>query len=745
MRTYFLFILILFTVIDDVSAQSSYTVADSSVIFSFINKAEDFFTNGNYDSALFYCNQAENLSKQKNFKKGQAYALIEATDVYIDKDDLDKAQANAMEVNKIGLQLKDSLITAITWMQMAQVKMYGNFFDDAIPLFEKSLQYYLSKHPTRYSALAYNDLGYTWGRKGDLSKQASYLIQSISIYEKYFPHQYGEIAIALNNLSTVYYSLNEREKAIVYAKQSLVYREKTGDVSRLSLGCCNISQFYIGINNEEAEKYLQLCVKYALQSKQEPRIIHSYVTAAHLYSTNKKPVEALEFELKAIALLEKDKKNPAMLARRYMAAGTVSRQLNKDSTVIVSYYNKSYELLKNLPDKLNHRDFYFQLYTFYDERKNHTAAYENYKKYILYKDSVISEKTQSSITEIATRYETEKKDNELKKLYTEQRIRQLEIEKQKAVIAGNLLEAKQKENEIKLLSQQQQLQEIDFKKTQDELEKQLLLAKNNEQAYLLSQQQLKLSIAEKELREKELKGQKLLRNIVIAGVILLSLFAGILFNRYKLKKKLEQQQQLLHIRNDISSNLHDDIGASLSNINILNELTKRNVADPDKAKSYLAKAGDDIQRISESLSDIVWNINPQYDDLDHLFIRMKRYAADILDGKEIAAQLSFPSDMEKLTMPMDQRRDFYLIFKEAVNNLVKYSKATEAVIEVHTGDQQIHLKITDNGKGFDLNNTRMGNGVQNMKQRADKWNSRLQVQSEPEKGTTILLSMKINM
>ena len=85
MRTYFLFILTLFPVIH-ITAQSSHTIADSSAIFSFINKAEDFFINGNYDSALFYCEQAENLSKQKNFKKGQAYALIEATDVYIDKN-----------------------------------------------------------------------------------------------------------------------------------------------------------------------------------------------------------------------------------------------------------------------------------------------------------------------------------------------------------------------------------------------------------------------------------------------------------------------------------------------------------------------------------------------------------------------------------------------------------------------------------------------------------------------------------
>ncbi len=72
---------------------------------------------------------------------------------------------------------------------------------------------------------------------------------------------------------------------------------------------------------------------------------------------------------------------------------------------------------------------------------------------------------------------------------------------------------------------------------------------------------------------------------------------------------------------------------------------------------------------------------------------MKRYAADILDGKEIAPQLSFPPDMEKLTMSMDQRRDFYLIFKEAVHNLVKYSKATEALIEVHAGRLSDYLFV----------------------------------------------------
>ncbi len=221
--------------------------------------------------------------------------------------------------------------------------------------------------------------------------------------------------------------------------------------------------------------------------------------------------------------------------------------------------------------------------------------------------------------------------------------------------------------------------------------------------------------------------------LVLTGCLLVFLY------RYRIR----QLTHLQKMRNNISRNLHDDIGASLSNINILNELAKRNITDEEKAKSYLSKAGEDIQRISESLSDIVWNINPRYDDMDNLFIRMKRYAADMMDGKDIAAELLFPENNHKISMPMEQRRDFYLIFKEAVNNLVKYSKATAAKVEVRSSDHSIHLLITDNGKGFDAANMKQGNGIQNMKQRAEKWKAVLQVQSSSGNGTTILLNMKL--
>ncbi len=717
-------------------AQVSYNREDSLTVFSLIGRAEDFFTNGQHDSALHYCDMAEQYSRQKGFKKGQAYALIEAADVYIDSDELDKADAHAAAVNKLGGQLKDSLVTAISWMQMAQVKMYKGAYDDAVSLFGRSLQYYLAAHPTRYTALAFNDLGYTWGIKGELSKKANCLIQAISIYENHFPEEYGELGVALNNLSTVYYELNQVDKAIDYAKRSLVYREKTGDVARLSIGCCNISQFYSGINNQEAEKYLQLCVKYAMQSNQESRMIHSYVTASKVYAMNKKPAEAMDYELKAISLLEKSGKDPAMLANRYVAAGILGRQLNKDSALIMSYFKKSADILHAQNNKTYLRDYYYQLSAFYNDNKNYAAAYESYKKYIAYRDSLINQNTQSAIAEISTRYETEKKDNEISRLNTDQRIKQLEIEKQKAIIDGNAAAALQKQNEIDLLSKSRELQEARIRQQGEELEKQQLQTTTH-------QQRLQLAEQERLLQDRQLKSQKQLRNLLIGGIVLIVLLGLTYLNRYQLKKKLEQQKSLQAMRNNISRDLHDDIGASLSNINILNELAKRNITQPDKSKEYLSKASEDIQRISESLSDIVWNINPRYDELQNLFIRMKRYAADMLDGKNIRGEFDFPGDNPDIQLSMTQRRDLYLIFKEAVNNLVKYSGASKATIRFSTDKHKIAMTIADNGRGFDLQEVKQGNGLQNMLQRARASGGDVTIDSMPGRGTAVHLEMYV--
>jgi two-component sensor histidine kinase len=216
---------------------------------------------------------------------------------------------------------------------------------------------------------------------------------------------------------------------------------------------------------------------------------------------------------------------------------------------------------------------------------------------------------------------------------------------------------------------------------------------------------------------------------------------GILYTLYRYR--IRQLKQLHEMRNNISNNLHDDIGASLSNIHILNELAKRNKDNPGKTVEYLDKAGEDIQSISESLSDIVWNINPRYDNFDNLLIRMKRYAAEMMDGRNINYEIQFPNDTDLIRLNMDKRRDLYLIFKEAVNNLVKYSAATDARIAMRINNRHLVLDISDNGRGFEPAAIKEGNGLLNMKQRAEKWKGRLNMESNTGKGTHIELLLPL--
>jgi signal transduction histidine kinase len=703
---------------------------DSITVFGLIDKAEDHFSASRYDSALYFCDKAEAFSKRAGFKKGLAYALAEKTDILMDKHELALADLYPPVTHSIGAQLRDSLIMAIAWMQMAQVKMYGNNPDAAIPLFEKCARYY-EHHPSKYAALAYNDFGYTWGIKGDFNKKAEHLLRAVRVYETLNLDNYGERAAAYNNLSTLYYDLNQRDKAIEYGKQSIFYREKSGEIARLSLGCCNLSQYYLGINDEEAVKYQLLCVKYAEQSGEEARIIHSYITSSLVAGSRKDTARAMAYELKAIALLEKSNNNPVMLARRYvsLAMGLAGRK--QDSGRIIGYLNKAVELSRRNNDKYNLRDAYQQVSLFYKDHADFREAYNAYNKYVLYRDSLINEHTRASIAEIETRYKTEKKDNEISRLNATQRIKQLQLEKQDVLIAANLLEAQRRKKEIELLSQEKEMQALKLYQQDEQLVKQRLLAKNNEQ-------QLRLAGQEKQLKEKQLKSSRQARNFILIGVLLLALVGYFVFNRYQLQQKIEEQKALLAVRNDIAKDLHDEIGSALTSIKILSEVSGKNLyKDQVKTSSYLQEITEQSGKMQQGMSDIVWAITPDNDKLENLVARMREYVSHTLEPKNIQTIFTINEQALCKHIGMQQRRDLLLIFKEAINNAAKYSEAGCVQVALGLSANNITMKISDDGKGFDTARLTSSNGLRNMRQRAGILKGIFQVSSLPGQGTTV--------
>jgi signal transduction histidine kinase len=709
------------------------TYADSAAVFSLLEKAENAFSISEYANALQYCDKAKAISVEKKYLRGEAYSLIKTADIFIEKGDYDAAKYLPAAIFKVGSQMKDSLVMAISLLHSGQLNLYSDKLDEALVYFDKALKLRLNKVNSPYTGLVWNDMAYTYGQKGELQKDADCLMTALRKYEV-IGNQPG-MAMVLSNLSSLFNQLGEKEKAINYAKRAIDIREKMNDYFYLSVSCCNLSQLCIGVNAEEVAKYQELCIKYALLSKNVKRMAHSYVSSSIIAISQRKFKESYENELKAIDLLEKNNIQEGLLASRYIMAGTSSAEMHTDSAASAMYYQKGIDLAKKLNDKFTLRDAYLHRAIFYKERKDFYNAYENIKKFNICKDSIMAENTRSDIAEIETKYETEKKDQQIFQLNVVQKIRQLEIEKQKAVISGNMLEAKQKENEIMLLSKSRKLQEVMIRQQREELEKQLLLAKNNEQ-------QLKLSEQAKQLQLKEIQSQKQFRNIMIAAIGVSVILGFVLFNRFQLKKKLQQQKELLSVRNSIAKDLHDDIGSTLTSIKILSEVSKNNLEkDREKASAFLQKITDQSSAMEQGMSDIVWAIKPDNDKLENMVIRMREYISHTLESKNIETVFKVDESVLLKSIGMQQRRDFFLIFKEAINNAAKYSNAATVNIELRGFQGNVMLTVSDDGSGFDTSRQTSSNGLKNIRARAEALNGHADIVSVPGKGTTISFSM----
>lgn len=197
------------------------------------------------------------------------------------------------------------------------------------------------------------------------------------------------------------------------------------------------------------------------------------------------------------------------------------------------------------------------------------------------------------------------------------------------------------------------------------------------------------------------------------------------------------------VRSNISRDLHDEIGANLTNISYLSLLAQKNVNEPVQVSGLLNRIYDDSRTVSESMREIVWSINPDNDTLEKALPRMLHYATEMLEAKGIHVQATLPDKVENIQLSMEQRRDLYLIFKEAINNLAKHSLASNAKIHFSYSDGIISMRIEDNGKGFGITGFSESNGIKNMQERARRHSWGIDISSKPSSGTSIAVEAKI--
>lgn len=224
---------------------------------------------------------------------------------------------------------------------------------------------------------------------------------------------------------------------------------------------------------------------------------------------------------------------------------------------------------------------------------------------------------------------------------------------------------------------------------------------------------------------------------------LLIMFGLYSLYRYRLSKQLE----VLKVRNRIATDLHDEIGSTLSSIAMYSEAVQKMPLGDEKIPMVIHKIHANTTEVLESMSDIVWAVNTKNDHLHHLLNRMRDFAVQLSEAKGFTLQMTDNKELVDLNLDIDQRKNIYLIFKEALNNAAKYSKCNHIQVIIRLEKQSLFLSIKDDGIGFDqtnLKNNGSGNGLFNMKKRALDINASLIITTKEFEGTEIEIHLNLN-
>ncbi len=234
-----------------------------------------------------------------------------------------------------------------------------------------------------------------------------------------------------------------------------------------------------------------------------------------------------------------------------------------------------------------------------------------------------------------------------------------------------------------------------------------------------------------------------LRWWAIAGAILLVAAGVYALLRYRLGKV----RAMMEMRNRIALDLHDEVGSTLSSVAILSTVVNRSKAERKPEESaMLDRIAENSAQAMESMNDIVWSVNSRYDKLGDVLDRMQTYTGPLADAEQWDLRLDVDDSIRSMKLNMNERKNLYLIFKEAVNNAAKYAQCDRLEVTMQNAEEGLELRITDNGKGIAEatlgNGTLGGNGLQGMRQRAEDIGGKLTIRSEPNEGTTVTLRFK---
>jgi signal transduction histidine kinase len=214
--------------------------------------------------------------------------------------------------------------------------------------------------------------------------------------------------------------------------------------------------------------------------------------------------------------------------------------------------------------------------------------------------------------------------------------------------------------------------------------------------------------------------------------------------RYFEKRRLQRQfAQLEHERAvereraRIAKDIHDDLGASLTRIAMLSQSAMNKAEPAERPAAELSRIYDTARSMTDAMDEIVWAINPSNDTLESLAAYFAEFVQEFLTPAGVTFRLDIPLTLPRWNISSEVRHNLFLAFKEALNNVVKHSKATEVVVTLEIRGEGFALSVEDNGSGFEPGSGRQGNGLGNMRRRLEELDGRCIIEGRLGRGTRV--------
>ncbi len=499
------------------------------------------------------------------------------------------------------------------------------------------------------------------------------------------------------NVGNCYYAFADYKKALDYFLIALKGFETMGNKAGQSFCYNSISNCYYELKlNEQSLQYLQKSYKLKTELGDRQGLTNTNQNFGNIYMAMGDLVKAEKYFNKAIAL-NTEMENNSGLMQNYFNMGRLYSETNPEKAI--SYFEKS----KALAIKGDNSGMVSRI-------ELEMLAVKN-----------LNEKRPESEREAVKNLELLSNEGvKYREVYGYQNLAEYYTQTKQF---DKALEYTRKFHDLKDSLKSEEIQ-LHFKTIEERYNKE----KNEKQITLLR-------------KDKEIDAQKLKQQrswIIIFG--LLTLLAGFGIWVIISRSRVRQQMKELELRNGIAADLHDEVGSSLSSIYMLSQLAGR--THPEEGAGILDKVKTNAKETMEKMDDIVWMIKPVNSQSESLKERIRRFILEACELQGIACKLEIDGlDEEKLTVP--QKKNLYLVFKEAVNNVFKYADTQKLEIRIAQSSKELDMLIQDYGKGFEQENTKKGNGIQNMKARAAELKGKLTVTSRYGEGTKIQLDFPL--